>query len=54
MLKNINSFYPECLDSVNRLEKIIFFVNKISVLETELKLKIKHIKSQAAKIIYFL
>ena len=29
-------------------------MNKIGVFQTELKLKIKHIKSQAAKIIYFL
>ena len=51
MLKNVNLFCPECLDCVNHLEKLIFFKNKISVLEIELQLKTK---SQPAKITCFL
>ena len=35
MLKNI-FFCPECLDSVNHKEKLIFFKNKISAIEVEL------------------
>ena len=29
-------FCPECLDCINHLEKVIFFKNKISVLDVEL------------------
>ena len=52
--KKISFFCPEYLDCVNHLVKLIFFKNKISVLEAELYIKIKIIESQAAKIICFL
>ena len=44
MLKKV-FFCPECLDCVNHQETLIFFKNKISVLEAELWLKIKSIES---------
>ena len=34
--KKTNFFCPECLDCVNHWEKLIFFKDKISVLEVEL------------------
>ena len=52
--RDITNNEMEDLNCVNHQEKLIFFRNEISVVKVELQLKIKIIKSQAAKMICFI